>query len=289
MTAPGLVDSVLHPTDFSLASERAFAHALAIALLRNTRLTILHVADDGDRSGDLSRFPVVHSTLERWGLAEAGDAWQTVFGRPGFSVANVALTGRSRSRKIAEFIEQTGVDLVVLATGGNGPAGWLRGSTAVKIARRTRTMTLFVPAMAERDIVTVKGQLGLKNVLVPFDRVPDPTRAIEFARRAAERLGGGDVTITLLHVGAGPALPRVGAEDGPGWVFRHEYATGDPVGKIVETAMNKEVELIVMPTAGRQGLLDVLRGSTTEQVLRRSPCPLLAVPAAAGAGRRRHA
>ncbi|HEX5788760.1 MAG TPA: universal stress protein [Woeseiaceae bacterium] len=289
MNAPGLVESVLHPTDFSLASERAFAHALAIALLRNTRLTILNVAGDGDRSGDLSRFPVVKSTLERWGLAEAGNAWQTVFGRPGFSVANVALTGRSSSRKIAEFIEQTGVDLLVLATGSNEPAGWLRGSTAVKIARRTRTMALFVPAWAERDIVTVKGQFRLKNVLVPFDRVPDPARAVEFARRAAERLGAGDVTITLLHVGAGPALPRVAAEDGPGWVFRHEYATGDPVGKIVEVAMNKEAELIVMPTAGRQGLLDAVLGSTTEQVLRRSPCPLLAVPAAAGSGQRRRA
>jgi len=32
-----------------------------------------------------------------------------------------------------------------------------------------------------------------------------------------------------------------------------------------------------MPTAGHQGFLDALRGSTTEQVLRKAPCPVLAI------------
>ena len=37
--------------------------------------------------------------------------------------------------------------------------------------------------------------------------------------------------------------------------------------------------LIMMATAGHQGFLDALRGSTTERVLRHAPCPVLAVPA----------
>jgi nucleotide-binding universal stress UspA family protein len=47
---------------------------------------------------------------------------------------------------------------------------------------------------------------------------------------------------------------------------------------MVKTADEVKAELIVMTTAGHNGVLDVLRGSTTEQVLRRSPCPLLAIP-----------
>ncbi len=35
-----------------------------------------------------------------------------------------------------------------------------------------------------------------------------------------------------------------------------------------------------MPTAGRAGVFETLRSSTTEGVLRRTRCPLLAVPAA---------
>jgi hypothetical protein len=39
--------------------------------------------------------------------------------------------------------------------------------------------------------------------------------------------------------------------------------------------------LIVMATDGRNGFLDALRGSHSERVLRRTPCPLLAIPAEA--------
>jgi len=34
-----------------------------------------------------------------------------------------------------------------------------------------------------------------------------------------------------------------------------------------------------MPTAGRYGFPDAVRGSTTERVLRHAPCPVLSVPA----------
>lgn len=37
--------------------------------------------------------------------------------------------------------------------------------------------------------------------------------------------------------------------------------------------------LVAMPTAGRQGILDAIRGSTTERVVREAPCPVLALPA----------
>ena len=63
-----LVNSVLHPTDFSKASQQAFAHALAIALIRKTSLTILHAG--GNRSKSWDSFPSVRTTLERWGMLE---------------------------------------------------------------------------------------------------------------------------------------------------------------------------------------------------------------------------
>ena len=36
------VESVFHPSDFSEASEVAFAHALKIALVAKAKLTVLH-------------------------------------------------------------------------------------------------------------------------------------------------------------------------------------------------------------------------------------------------------
>jgi nucleotide-binding universal stress UspA family protein len=54
-------------------------------------------------------------------------------------------------------------------------------------------------------------------------------------------------------------------------------------GPVIETilAYAKEIkaDLIAMPTQGRRGLLDALRGTTTERVLHQAPCPVYAVPA----------
>lgn len=40
-----------------------------------------------------------------------------------------------------------------------------------------------------------------------------------------------------------------------------------------------DVDLIVMATKGQDSVLDLLRGSTTERVLRGARCPVLAIPA----------
>ena len=38
-----IIDTVLHPSDFSEASQIAFVHALKIALIARSKLTLLHV------------------------------------------------------------------------------------------------------------------------------------------------------------------------------------------------------------------------------------------------------
>jgi nucleotide-binding universal stress UspA family protein len=43
----------------------------------------------------------------------------------------------------------------------------------------------------------------------------------------------------------------------------------------------KGANLIAMPVAGRDGLLDALRGSTSERVVSKANCPVLALPVAA--------
>jgi len=52
---------------------------------------------------------------------------------------------------------------------------------------------------------------------------------------------------------------------------------GEPARAICEYAVDTDVDLIVMGTAGRNGLADYLFGTTTERVTRRCPVPVLAV------------
>jgi nucleotide-binding universal stress UspA family protein len=87
------------------------------------------------------------------------------------------------------------------------------------------------------------------------------------------------VAITLLHVGTADDAPEIAAADGPQWTFTRVVREGEPVEQILSAADDVQADLIVMPTAGHTGVFDALRGSTTERVLRRTPCPLLAVPA----------
>ena len=275
-----LVGSVLHPTDFSAASHRAFAYALAIALIRQTELTILHVGPEKESDVDWTSFPAVRETLQRWGLLEAGSPRSAVFDAFKVRVEKLAVRSRHPVLATAQFLDRRPHDLVVLATEGlEGPSRWIDRSDAEAIAAWSKTMTLFVPNDAERGLVSLEsGDLSLKNILVPVDHEPDCTAAVEFARRAAEILGDGQVTITLLHVGSSePALPAL--TEGPEWAWRRERRDGKPVTEILAEAQTRSADLIVMPTLGRDSVLDALRGSTTEQVLRGAPCPVLAVPA----------
>ena len=57
-----------------------------------------------------------------------------------------------------------------------------------------------------------------------------------------------------------------------------EVRSGDVVEGILAAAADMRANLIGMATAGHHGLLDALRGSTTERVLRHAPCPVLAIP-----------
>jgi nucleotide-binding universal stress UspA family protein len=275
---PPLVQSVVHPTDLSPASERAFAYALAIAVLRQTSLTLLHV-EKGKH--DWNKFPAVRKTLERWGLLGPGSAQEDVFAHLGVRVAKVTIDSSMPVHALHGWIDRNPADLLVVATEGReGLSRWMQGSVAEAMARTTHTMTLFVPSDADRDFVSLAdGNLSLANVLVPIDHSPDPRRTVEFARRVAELAGDDRVTITLLHVGPPGSGPRIATEDGALWRFERMDRAGDPVEQIVAAAAEVKADLIAMPTAGRAGVLEALSGSTTERVLRRARCPLLAVPA----------
>jgi len=277
------LSSVVHATDFSPASERAFAHALAIAVLRRASLALLHVTSDGHR--DWTGFPAVRKTLERWNLLAPGTKQEEVLDAVGVRVSKIEIASRFPSLAVASYLDAHPADLLVVATEGREGVGrWLHGSKAEAMARWSRTMTLFVPADAPRGFVAAAdGTLTLESVLVPVDRTPEPSAAIELARRTAEVAGDGEVRIALLHVGDEASMPQLTTRDGAGWKFERECRPGDPVEEIVAAADRLRASLVVMPTAGRHGVFEALRGSTTERVLRRASCPVLAVPAAAGA------
>lgn len=275
------VQSVLHPSDFSPASDKAFATALAIARRRGTRFAIFHLGSEDTDSDLWSGFPAVRATLERWGDLEKGSAQADVFDQLGVEVIKINMRGADVVKAVMVYLDKHPTDLIVLATEGRmGLPQWLRESVAEQVARRSGTMTLFVPQDARGMVSLEDGTVSLKRILVPVDHDPDPRAGVAYATRAAAMAGGTPVEIVLLHVG-GEAMPAVSKPDLPNIEWNELRCEGNPVDEIVRVAEERDADLIVMTTQGHDGFLDALRGSVTEQVLRRAGCSLLAVPAGA--------
>lgn len=272
------VGSVLHPTDFSPASEAAFVHALALALARQARFTILNASEDENLHW--TRFPRVRQTLERWGLLEEGSPRLAVGDELGVHVRKLSVHEGSPFKATMGFLDSHPTDLVVLATEGRaGVAQFLRPSVAERVLRHSGTMTLFVPEKASGFVSDEDGAITLNKILVPVDFKPDPSEVLLRVARAASLLEEPSIEIVVLHVGKG-RFPEIDLPAGDGYRWRKEQTQGDVLEEILRTVEDEEVDLVAMATDGRDGLLDVFRGSWTERVVRRIGCPLLAVPAA---------
>jgi nucleotide-binding universal stress UspA family protein len=74
--------------------------------------------------------------------------------------------------------------------------------------------------------------------------------------------------------GMAAALARVTAA---GLTGESVVLYGVPFQEIIDAAKARQVDLIVMGTHGRTGLMHVLLGSVAERVVQHAPCPVLVV------------
>ena len=231
-----------------------------------------------------TEFPGVRAMLERWRVLPANSPREAV-ASIGIDVRKVVLKDSDPVRASERFLQKNPTDLVVLAAHTQqGRMGWTRGSTSRPIARAAAAPALFLPYGCEGFISRADGNPSLRSVLLPIDAAPSPEPALEAARRLTWALQCPEVRFTLLHVGGAGEMPAVQIEEQPGWTWQKVTREGEVVETILAVAGECAADLIVMTTAGRNGFLDALRGSTTERVLRGGAIPLLAVPAADGKG-----
>lgn len=271
-----VVDSVLHPSDFSAGSLTAFHHALKAAIIAKSKFTILHVSPE--TAAAWTDFPGVRETLERWGLLPPGSPKSAV-PQLGMDVRKAVARDTSPAKSVLRYLEEHPADLIVLATHAHeGRASWLKQSVAEPIARQSGQMTLFIPDHVRGFVSAEDGSVSLERILIPIASQPRPQSAVEAAARLAARLQCTRGTFTLLHVGDAGAMPVVQCPEVSGWQWKKVTRTGDVIHGIVDTAGKEAADLIVMSTDGRDGFLDALRGSHSERVLRSAPCPLLTVP-----------
>ena len=59
--------------------------------------------------------------------------------------------------------------------------------------------------------------------------------------------------------------------------FCREFIVGTPTDSLLNYAKEHDIDLIVMGTHGRTGLMRLLMGSVAEAVVRRAPCPVVTI------------
>jgi nucleotide-binding universal stress UspA family protein len=273
------LENVFHPTDFSEASEIAFGHALKLAIIARTKLSILHVSTNRD-DVHFSDFPQVRHTLERWGILPEGSSKEQVAEKTGLHVEKIVRVHENPVLSMLHFLEQNPTDLIVLATHqSNEPVRWLKKSVAETISRGSGEMTLFVPEGVKGFVSLRDGTVSLKRILIPIDHHPSPQLAVNAASALAHTLGCKDCLFVLVYVGNANEMPTVNIPTREGWQWQEITRHGEVVKEILHLVNEYSADLVVMTTRGHEGFLDALRGSTTERVLRGARCSLLAIPA----------
>jgi len=271
-----IIESVLHPTDFSEGSKVAFYHALKAALTARSKITLLNVSADGKPRW--SEFPGVRETLERWELLPPGSPKSAVADL-GIDVRKMVTPKADPVDAVVGYLNQHPAELIVLATHQRtGATRWLNSSVAEPIARKANEMTLFISGETKGFVSSEDGSVSLRNIIIPVAVKPDAQPALDAAARIVKSLNCDQGTFTLLHVGSEDSMPAVRPPDVPGWEWKEEVRSGEVIQAIIDVSNETEADLIVMTTDGRNGFLDGLRGSHSERVLRLADMPLLTVP-----------
>lgn len=280
---PRGIGHIFHPTDFSPASMAAFGHALKLSLGMRSDLTIMHV-DPARADPDFDDFPRVRATLSRWGLLRKG-ATKDEFLALGLGARKIRAMAEDPVSSILQLLWRMPVDLMVMATHPKDTLGqwlsdpqWMSNPISQSLARKSRVMSLFVPDQCKGFVALDTGAVSMQRILIPVDHRPRPQAAVNAACMIAARLGVQNATFEILYVGSKARMPNLQLPRRQGWIWQQHHTEGVVVDAILDLAGWLQPDLIVMATEWRYGFLDALRGSTTERVLRRTACPLLAVP-----------
>lgn len=269
---------ILHPSDFSEASQVAFDHALSLTIHGGANFTLLHAV--GRRSTDnWPGFPSARDRIEQWRIAGSVEGFEDRVRQA--TITKRSMDVRDPAAAARLFVVKHPTDMLVLATkSGRGLSRLLRPPHAERLARDTKLLTLFVPDIARPFVQRATGDLTLRRILIPVDPATDPRPAMSQAVSVAAMLRNPSLEITLLHVGDGDEGVRTDVPDLPFCRWHVEHRRGDVVREILDTAERTDADVIYMATAWNRAQILGSGHGVTEAVLDSAACPVVAVPVA---------
>jgi nucleotide-binding universal stress UspA family protein len=286
-----LIRRIFFPTDLSPESDRAFGHARLLAARLGAGVTLYHAIEIAPArwvraAGREEELRHILATEARALLAARSSFLdgprdividEEVSAAPGLADISVLRT-----------IHTLRPDLVVMATHSRGALGaFFLGSVAQEVLAHAGRPVLVVGPGCKA------APAGYRRIVVATDLSEASRRALPYAALLSSRF---DAEVIAVHVVPRPLLTALSDDTRAVTATVPDTSTlraflgdlapsgiqprveqGAPWERIVSVAREEHADLIVMATNGADSLGERLLGSQTERVIRRAPCPVLAV------------
>lgn len=275
-----MIKHILAPVDGSPHSEGALEYAIALARSFSAEVEVLNVTDiralQGPFLKDLSSAlgfvagqdyePKIEAILRERGAAvlKGSEARCASLGVPCRTVSRLGV--------VDTLIVEEGkkADLIVMGQRGEN-AEWgtgLLGSTTEAVVRKSNKPVLVTPASCNE----------IRNPLMAYDGSLESNKALKVAVEMAAQLG---LSLTVLTVQDDEAKGMHILNEAAEFLSGHDvkwsstHLTGKEEEVILQQVKEKGHDLIVMGAYGHGRIRELILGSTTAYVMRRSEVPVL--------------
>jgi nucleotide-binding universal stress UspA family protein len=296
---------ILVPMDLSAESQKSLRYAIAFARQFNAELLVIHVVEPPPPAAG---FESVTIAMDEGQVAKNLEVRLGQFASanvPSDIATKTLVRHGSAFEEIVSVAKSMSIDLIIASTHGHtGFKRVLFGSTAERLVQHAPCPLLIVREREHEFLGSSVAEPGsqkiqLQKILVPIDFSDCSRKALRYAIALAGQFTAQILCLHALEIPYGTGEAAVVLETEAFRKRMHEEAQkqmtvfiqeeaaplseectiklGTPYREIIQTADDKQIDLIILGTHGRSGVRHFLVGSTTERVVRHAHCPVLVV------------
>jgi nucleotide-binding universal stress UspA family protein len=198
-----MLNHILVPLDGSLLAECVLSHAITLAQVFETRLTLLRVVEHDQTTGLKRIIDPLQWQIRKVEAEAYLDKLVAQLNRLGLQAEKAILEGLPQER-IVEFTRDRGIDMIIISTHGqSGLSGWNVSSVVQKVILHAHVPMMIVRAHASP--ATDIAQMSYQRVLVPLDGSQRAECALPLAKKLANFHNS---PLLLVHAVVKPEIPR---------------------------------------------------------------------------------
>lgn len=138
-----MYETILVPTDGSTEARKAMRHAVDLAASMGATLHALYVVEEGGNPWESESMEAQMDRAREYGESITDEVGEMA-ADAGVEFVGATSVGPNVHEKIHEYVEEEGIDCVVMGSGYHGQIGGLLGSTTDKFLRTAEVPVLVV-------------------------------------------------------------------------------------------------------------------------------------------------